>query len=433
MRCNLWDLVDEGIDDVLDRLKGEAGITGISVPLVCPPVEQLRPHKGVSPRTFRSQGGAQFQPRAEFYANTRLKPVVAEWLKKSNPLPAVAEACAKRGLSLRGEIDCCQSPVLIEKYPFAAAKDVFGETNPNWLCPVNPDVAEFLIAQAIELGSMAILNSMEIQHFQFPYERFHRFFLPNPTADTAADESELPRNRLNLNESEEQTPLSGLVSKLRQDLDRARTRVDHLIHENVVGWLLSLCFCESCRQCAGRESIALAEFEKAVLKCLETSFYSGEPPDDSITQLIAANDHLEKFLQWRDRRIEDSIKEMKQRVQLPLLMHRRVDNAGRDDDVQLARHMNGLVITMFKLSRSGSVERSLRVAQRRFGDTLPLHVKFTTAGFAGPKDSTELVRGVSEAAQDQVVEIVFDNYGGTPLSRLAWIKQAVRKALRDVE
>ena len=29
MRVYLWDLVDEGIDDVLDRLKGEAGITGI--------------------------------------------------------------------------------------------------------------------------------------------------------------------------------------------------------------------------------------------------------------------------------------------------------------------------------------------------------------------------------------------------------------------
>jgi len=30
--CYLWDLVDEGIDEVLDRLKGQAGVTAIIQP-----------------------------------------------------------------------------------------------------------------------------------------------------------------------------------------------------------------------------------------------------------------------------------------------------------------------------------------------------------------------------------------------------------------
>ena len=52
--CYLWDLVDEGIDGVLDRLKGEAGATGISVATSYYSVDQLRPHAGMLPRTFRS-------------------------------------------------------------------------------------------------------------------------------------------------------------------------------------------------------------------------------------------------------------------------------------------------------------------------------------------------------------------------------------------
>src|SRR5690349_13438156 len=99
MNCYPWDLVDEGIDAVLDRLKGEAGVTGISVPFSCGPIVQLRPHAGVSPRTFRSRGGVQFQPEASHYTGTRIRPVVADWLRKSNPLAAIAEACAKRGLA----------------------------------------------------------------------------------------------------------------------------------------------------------------------------------------------------------------------------------------------------------------------------------------------------------------------------------------------
>src|SRR5262249_48576048 len=95
MCCNLWDLVDEGIDTVLDRLKGEAGITGISVPLSCPVDTYFRPHQGVSPRRFRTRGGVQFQPHSQTYASTRLRPIVAEWLRKTNPLTQVAEACAK--------------------------------------------------------------------------------------------------------------------------------------------------------------------------------------------------------------------------------------------------------------------------------------------------------------------------------------------------
>mgnify|MGYP005863561923 CR=1 FL=1 len=80
--CYPWDLVDEGIDRVLDRLQGEAGVTGVSVATHYHAVDQLRPHGSVAPRRFRSAGGAQFQPEAAAYAATRYRPVVAQWLRR---------------------------------------------------------------------------------------------------------------------------------------------------------------------------------------------------------------------------------------------------------------------------------------------------------------------------------------------------------------
>ena len=44
--CYLWDLVDEGIEEVLDRLQGEAGATGVGVGVCCPRTAVLRPHRG---------------------------------------------------------------------------------------------------------------------------------------------------------------------------------------------------------------------------------------------------------------------------------------------------------------------------------------------------------------------------------------------------
>ena len=201
--CYLWDLVDEGIDQVLDRLKGEAGATGISVATCYHSIDQLRCHPGVSPRTFRSAGGAQFQPDASSYEGTRIRPVVATWLGKRNPLAALADACQKRGLKLRGWTVCCHSSLGVARHPTCAVKDVFGDPNPTWLCPVNPDVREYLRAMVDDL-----------------------------TRNYAFDAIELERPSFDAN------PHAHAHHKIGFELG------------DVGRWLYHLCFCESCRQAA---------------------------------------------------------------------------------------------------------------------------------------------------------------------------------------
>ena len=95
-----WDLLDEGIDVVLDRLQGEVGVDGVSLWIATRAVTQLRVRR-VEPRCFRTRGGVFFQPSDECYAASQIKPPVSSWMQDRDPLAFVAKACVDRGLKLR--------------------------------------------------------------------------------------------------------------------------------------------------------------------------------------------------------------------------------------------------------------------------------------------------------------------------------------------
>jgi hypothetical protein len=62
---------------------------------------------------------------------------------------------------------------------------------------------------------------------------------------------------------------------------------------------------------------------------------------------------------------------------------------------------------------------------------VPIHVVAQLSGYHAPDASSDLVRLVSEAAEQSVEGVIFDSYGQMPMIRLDWVRQAVRKAQRD--
>ena len=144
--CHPWDLLDEGVDEVLARLHGELGVTGVCVPAVCAPLATLRTRPGVSPRIFRTRGGLFFAPGEDYYQATRCTPAVSTWLKGRNPLRRIADGCRKLGLDCRAMAACSTAGRIVARHPHAAAKTVFGDPWPDRLCPINPDAQAFLIA-----------------------------------------------------------------------------------------------------------------------------------------------------------------------------------------------------------------------------------------------------------------------------------------------
>jgi hypothetical protein len=151
----LWDLEDEGIESVLDRIGGELGVSNLTVVAASGPVCHIRRHRDVRPRVFRTRGGLFFQPDDARFARTRCKPIVSGWLKARNPLVKVAEECARRDISLRVAIDARRTGRLVARYPSVAVKTVFGDSSAQCVCFGNPDAAEWLRGVVADVGALA--------------------------------------------------------------------------------------------------------------------------------------------------------------------------------------------------------------------------------------------------------------------------------------
>ncbi len=382
--CYPWDLVDEGIDDVLDRLRGEAGVTGISIATHCHGVDQLRPHAGVSPHRFRSRGGAQFQPDADAYLATRFRPVVAEWLRKSDPWTAISEACAKRDLSLRAWHVCMHGSATVDRYPAGAVKDVFGEPNPSWLCPANLDVRELLRAMVADLSGRFPFEAIELEQVGFPggYP---------------------PRAH----------PMAGFSCGRSGD------------------WLRTLCFCESCRQLAGRDGVDVDAAAAATRRHLERVFVAGEPLDVPPEELTADEPSLSIYVDWRCRQVASLVQHVRSACRCRLVIHRDGDRyRGGADYSAIASHCDAL-ITVCDDETPGRLEAAVAQAADEVGGVDRVEVGLS-ACTPPCVDSAGLVAAVKKTAELGVRSVNICQYGLIPEKRLEWIRQASRYARREV-
>ncbi len=382
--CYLWDLEDEGIDRALDVIQGELGATGVSVAVVYHSVDHLRPHDGVSPRWFRSAGGVQFQPHASRYRGTRARPAVAEWLKTRNPLAALSEACLKRNLSLRGWVVCCHGSATVAKNPALATKDVFGLANPTWLCPLNPDVQEYLRALVEDLTHSYRLAALELEACGFP-SSYHAHAHDKIGVDL------------------------GPVGRL----------------------LIALCLCESCRQLAAKDGIDIAAVERTVRVDLEHILQGSEDSRQrSVEEHLAEREPLRALLDWRVERVAELVGRLRTACSGSLIVMRSGDvYATGADPKRVAARCDGLLQTAYG-AEEAALERTARQVASEAGGPGRVWLGLNAcAGFA--KDAASLVRCAGKAASMGVAGVNVYNYGMIPPARLPWVKQAIRYGRRE--
>lgn len=408
MVCYPWDLVDEGVDAVLDRLKGETGLTGVCVPVCVPAIEQFRPHAGVSPRTFRSAGGIQFQPQAATYAATRVQPVVADWLRKRNPLPDIAEGCRQRGLSFRARIVACAAPVVVQRHPAAAVKDVFGDTSSRWICPANPDVRAYLRAMLEDLAAHHAPDAIELIAAAFP-----------PPAVRGRGSGFLcgtgSRPAGMLREADFQPVEPGTHG--------SPPPVD------LTDWLLSLCFCESCRQRAGEAGVDAASAARSVQVTLDRLLEEGESVALSPAEFITKDPVVDAYVNWRCDQATSLLQSLRATCEGRFVIGLDGDRVttGQEPGL-LAAHADALLGCCAR-----SDDESLTKTVGRLGDAAGStdRVELAIDAGAGFADAAALVKCVKTAADMGVGAVTFASYGELPLRRLTWIRQASRYARRE--
>ncbi len=144
------DLVDEGIDVVLERLE-RARLDGLTMACNYHHSRDVFPHNPVHRVRFM-QGGVFFQPERSKYEKLLIQPDVPRWVLDDDPLQKVCRAAGRRGLAMRAWTNNMHSTNLASANPGCSVENAFGDHYITSLCPANPDVRAYVCALNSDLA-----------------------------------------------------------------------------------------------------------------------------------------------------------------------------------------------------------------------------------------------------------------------------------------
>ncbi len=271
-----WDVEDTGIDDALDLVQGSLGASGITIPLDPPPLLMLRARAADAPRTYRATGGLWFHPDPRRYEVTRLKPIISHEMRSRDPFARLTAACAARNLALRVRLSGTFHPLAARRHPEMVTKDVFGRHDDERLCPLNPDVAEYLAALIADLSAAHALDALEIVWPAF-----------RPPAEAT----------------------DGLLLGVEPGPAER--------------FLLNLCFCESCLQRARADDVEVELVARHARESLDRFLAAAQPVADSLPALLAAHPLLRRFHDWREQQAAALIARLAREAAAPLVVDER--------------------------------------------------------------------------------------------------------------
>jgi hypothetical protein len=389
--CHPWDLLDEGVDEVLDRLQGELGVSGVCVPVVCPPLAVLRARPGAWPRVFRTRGGLFFAPREEHYQATRYAPVVSTWLKGRDPLRRIAEGCRKHNLACRAVVATSTAGRMTTRHPYGTAKTVFGDPWPDRLCLVNPDVQSFLVGVCRDLA--------------------------DNYGPTAIELTELHAGRIGERSG-------GLGPGF--DMGPGGEA------------LLRTCFCESCRQLDRTGSVDVASAARSAENRLLGVLETGRPIGQMASEVLAEDPALGAYVECQWRALTGLVRAVRNAVGCGLIVHAYDDLVSatavpyppRGDGAPLV----DAVLTPVERPSGEHVESAARTALARAGPGTDAELQVPACALCGgtatSPDAAMLVRTLSRLAELGIASVNLDSYGQIPAAGLTGVKQAVRFAGR---
>lgn len=221
----LWatDLVDEGFDLVLDRIRDLAGADAVTMAGNYHHSRDVLPHNPRRKVQFMS-GGVFFRADPKRYAGLKIQPDVVDFARKDDPLARLIAGAERRGMRVKVWTNGMHSTVHGTAHPDCAVHNAFGDVYIHTLCPTNPDVRAYVCAMAADLSRYDLDAYMPESVCFMPFDHgYHheRTYVPISTA---------------------------------------------------VKYLLSLCFCAHCRAAAKAQGVAVdalhafvrAEVERAL-------------------------------------------------------------------------------------------------------------------------------------------------------------------------
>ncbi len=380
---HLSDFADYGIEESLDAVQA-IGAAGVIVNVLSGPRTALRSRPGDGPRLFRSGGGFFFQPDADHYADTHLKPITSTWLRQRNPLDKLVERCKGRDLDVRLRIDALEVGRIAARHPEAAAATVFDDVSTETLCPANPDVRALIRAAVRDLAARYQPTAIELEGMLY----HSGFYCTRPAPDIGMEAGD------------------------------------------VVMMLLATCFSASSRQAADERGVDAEAAAKWARKALDRALEQGDPDDGRLADEFADSAVMGAYLECQEQILDAWLGDIAGKAGVDLGVVPPDDYVpGAAPSTACARQM-AAIIEESELETPGEVETYVEALRERWGRTEAIFVDIDM-GSELAETAHAVVATVSALAEHGIQHVVFSDFGLIPPKRFTALKQAIRYAVRS--
>ncbi|MBI3698275.1 MAG: hypothetical protein HY238_25985, partial [Acidobacteria bacterium] len=145
-----WDALDEGVPAVLDKLR-DLGLTGVKLACVYHTGKLLLAGNSRRRVYVPEDGALYFRPSRQFLRESPLQPLASR-LSKESDLPALlCEQADRRHMTVDAWVVCLHNRSIADRHPAARAVNVFGDSYPHALCPMQSQVQTYLHALVEDL------------------------------------------------------------------------------------------------------------------------------------------------------------------------------------------------------------------------------------------------------------------------------------------
>jgi len=368
----LWDVVDDGIPEVLDEIAG-LGLNAISLATHYHSVEHLRPHTQGA-LYYRDESALYFDPGPRLRAarfQHRVSPLVA---RRDNPLVRVANACRERQLNLLSWTLACHSSHLGRKYPQATQMNCAGDRYPEALCPANPQVREFLLALVGDLSHEYGVELVELESCHYaPSRHYH----------------------------------------VHEKLPMPLGPVEH--------FLLGLCFCPACVKRGEDALVDMRELRLATSARLRQHLAKGQRDPTPVPEVVAALPGGAAFVAARRAVITELMRDLRLASAAPIspIAWASVESSGLDM-AEVAAVTDSLTICAYTKDPEAA-RADIRAAAAATGDPGKLRVGYHCFPPVAP-DAATLMRVLAASKEEGVRAYSFYNYGIAPRPCLEWLR-----------
>lgn len=373
-----WDVLDEDVDRALDVIAA-LGLRTISLATAYHGVEQVRPRLAGAKYFVAPDAAVYFQPTAELYAATRIKPYPSPLLSDGrDPLRVIGEECRKRGISLTSWTVCLHNAFQGRRHPDCCVRNVYGDVFTSSLDPTNPEARAYVVALCRDLAATGVVDLLELESIGFGGRpHFH-------------------------------------------------------VHEKIgvepgpAGWFLfTLPASASARALGERAGVDVDRLFAEVRRTLDPVFRDGRPLPGDPADLAATIPGLDRYVRVLRHSVTDLVREIREAAGLPLSAIAMGDAwTSLCDYAEIA----GVAETVETLAYTPSpdvVDRRVRALAREAEVPVDRVVVGLQAFGAPAPDERTLLACVDRALDLGARRFSFYNYGIIPPAQVSWLRAAV--------